>query len=120
MMIRNRFAGLRSLRIVSWTAVAIGWVMAVIARLAIAAPQAAAPEPMTPEPPRQTVFVPASAATSATVPGMPESGLVVIRHTPDPLPVPEPVIRRVVVVVERTVPAPAATPAPPPARSSGS
>ncbi|HSG80374.1 MAG TPA: hypothetical protein VLD62_12385 [Acidimicrobiia bacterium] len=117
-MIRNRFAGLRSLRIVSWTAVAIGWVMAVIARLAIAAPQAAAPEPMTPEPPRQTVFVPASAATSATVPVMPGSGLVVIRHTPDPLPVPEPVIRRV--VVERTVPAPAATPAPPPARSSGS
>ena len=112
-MFRQRFKGLRSLRIVSWTAVAVGWVTAVIARTAIAGPEVAAVIPVPPEPAPQTVIVPA--ASAAPTPTLPERGLVVIRHTPDPLPAPEPVIRRV--VVHQTVPAPAA---PAPARSSGS
>ena len=112
-MFRQRFKGLRSLRIVSWTAVAVGWVTAVIARVVIVGPQAPAVESMPPEPSPQTVFVPASSVSST--PAMPERGLVVIRHTPEPLPTPDPVIRTV--VVQQTVPAPAD---PEPARSSGS
>lgn len=112
-MIRQRFKGLRSLRIVSWTAIAVGWVTAVVARVAIAGPQAPVVEPAPPEPSPRTVFVPAASVSST--PAMPERGLVVIRHTPEALPVPEPVVRTV--VVQQTVPAPAD---PAPARSSGS
>ncbi|MDX1691626.1 MAG: hypothetical protein R3290_11450 [Acidimicrobiia bacterium] len=110
-MIRQRFGGVRSLRILSWTAVAVGWVTAVIARLAVAGTQAPAPDVPVPDPPAQTVFVPSSG--TASTPALPERGLVVIRHTPDRRPDPDPVVRRV--VVETTVPAPSA-----PAQSSGS
>ena len=117
-MFRQRFKGLRSVRIVSWTAVAIGWVTAVIARVAIAGPQAPLADPTPPQLAPQTVFVPAT--QTATTPTLPDRGLVVIRHTPtaQPAPVaPTPVVRRV--VIQQTAPAPAVT-QPAPARSSGS
>lgn len=96
---RDRFPRDRRLRIAAWTAMAIAWSTAVIARTlgapapvseaATAAPPEAIPTPMT------TGTVGAPTTTGAPVPTLPEDGLVVLRYTPIDKPTAE--IRRVVV-----------------------
>ncbi len=94
-MIRKRFPKDRRRRIAAWTAVAIAWSTAIVART-VGAPAAAvqpnAPEAITP-PPSPGTTIPTT--TLAPVPDMPQDGLVVLRYTPAPQPAPE--VRRVIV-----------------------
>jgi hypothetical protein len=97
-VIRKRFSGLRSLRIVAWTAILIGWMTAAVARVANNAAQAAPTEapPVKPSVTTTTVLEP--------IPAMPEQGLVVLRQSDLPPP-PEPTVRRVVVRSSGSAPA---------------
>ena len=95
----TRLPGIRVARIGVWTALATAWTAAGIAAVATPPPQnVQADRPSGAE----TVVAP----TAATIPAMPEGGLVVVRHTPaDSTAQPEPVVVRRV-VVEQPPPAP--------------
>ncbi len=114
-MIRKRFPQQRRRRIAVWTAVAVTWATAIVAR-ALGAPSAqpvdmiAVPEPPGPAP-RAPVVPPSE------MPVLPEDGLVILRFTPAPQA--EPDVRRVVVTQSAPATSPAA-PAPTTKRSGGS
>ena len=94
-MIRKRFPRARRMRIIAWTAVAIAWATAIVARTlgvgAADATEAASPSIAPPA----AVTSPSVGESSVPVPNLPEDGLVVLRYTPGPKPEPE--VRRVVV-----------------------
>jgi hypothetical protein len=90
-MIRKRFPGVRIARILGWTAVVTAW--ATVGIRVAATEDAPPPSPV--EPPAE-----ARQQTEASLPAMPEGGLVVIRYTPDPEPEPRVVTR---VVTQRVV-----------------
>ncbi len=98
-----RFAG-----IVAWTAVATGWVAALITRVAPPVPQAA----QIAVPSGSTVGV-VDAVPAAAVPVLPDGGLVIIRSVPR---VAEPGVETRIVVQQPSV----VEPAPPRVVSSGS
>ena len=102
-MIRRRFPGSRIARILGWTAVVTAWATVGIRVAATGESAGAPPEPETP------VQV-QTRATQATIPTMPEGGLVVIRYTPAP-PAPAQVVTRVVEqrVVVQQAPRPASS-----------
>jgi hypothetical protein len=102
-VIRQRFPGSRIARILGWTAVVTAWVTVGIRVTATGEPAEAPPEP---ESPAQVRTV----ATQATLPAMPDGGLVVIRYTPAPPPPPQ-VVTRVVEqrVVVQQAPKPASS-----------
>jgi hypothetical protein len=104
-MIRKRFPGHRVARIFGWTAIATAWA-AVGIKVAATGPVVEAPAP--PAAPAETQTV----ATQATLPVMPDGGLVVIRYTPAPASPPAPaVVTRVVQqrVVVQQAPKPASS-----------
>lgn len=102
-MILERFPALRSFKLIAWVALAVGWVTAIFARVAMAPA-----EPLTVPEPSPTVVM-TEAEVMAGVPALPANGLVVIRHTPAERPVvtAEPIVRTV--TVTRVVQAPPAT-----------
>lgn len=91
-MIRKRFPGSRVARILGWTALATAW--ATVGIKAVAA-ETQVDVPPAPEAPAEVQTI----RTEATVPAMPDGGLVVIRYTPAPEPAPRVVTR----VVEQRV-----------------
>ena len=104
-MIRKRFPGSRIARIRGWTAIATAWATVGI--------QVAATGDQADPPPAPETPVEAQTATpQASIPAMPEGGLVVIRYTPSPVPEPTVVTR---IVEQRVVVQQASKPA-----SSGS
>jgi hypothetical protein len=102
-MIRKRFPGFRIARILGWTAVVTAW--ATVGIRVVATETATPPLPTPAEPPAE-----AHVQTEASVPSMPESGLVVIRYTPAPDPESR-VVTRVVTqrVVAQSAPQPASS-----------
>lgn len=77
-MSTRRITPLRALGIVGWTAIATGWVAGAVARTALPAPDPAA-EAEAPHAGAAEVAVAPRAG-----PDLPDGGLIVIRHTPQP------------------------------------
>ncbi len=114
---RKRFPKARRRRITAWTAFAVTWATAIVAR-SIGGPAgvAGAETATIPSPEPEQAVVPATTTPPATLPELPADGLVVVRYTPVERPQPE--VRRVVVATP--APSPPAAPAPTTQRSSGS
>jgi len=91
-VIRKRFPGSRIARILGWTAIATAWATVGIQVAATGGQAEPLQETDTPVDARTTT-------TRASIPAMPEGGLVVIRYTPAPPPEPRVVTR----VIERRV-----------------
>ena len=102
-MIRKRFPGSRIARILGWTAIATAWVTVGI-QVAATGNQA------DPAPALETPVEAQTTTTQASIPAMPEGGLVVIRYTPAPVPEPT-VVTRIVEqrVVVQQAPKPASS-----------
>ncbi|NQV06091.1 hypothetical protein HQ535_06050 [bacterium] len=102
-MILDRFPALRSFKLIAWVALAVGWVTAIFARVAMAPAEL----PVVPEQAPTVVMTEADAIPG--IPALPANGLVVIRHTPAERPTvtAEPIVRTV--TVTRVVQAPPAT-----------
>lgn len=115
-MIRKRFPKERRWRVVAWTGLAVAWGTTLIART-VGAPAAEPAEPVavSPPPPPTTS---APAQVTASVPEMPDDGLVILRFTPGPEP--EPVVERIVVSRPAVSSGTATAPAPTTKQSSGS
>lgn len=94
-MIRKRFPKERLRRIAAWTAMALAWGTAIVARTVGSPAAVAAPEVADSDNPVALTTVAVTTTTMAPVPEMPADGLVVLRFTPAQRP--EPVVRRVVV-----------------------
>lgn len=105
----SRIAGISA-----WTAAAVVWGTAVVSSSVATEAASAQPEEPQPAPPVET---PVIDEILAPVPTMPDSGLVIIRYTPVPVPEAQVVVERRVVQVSG--PAPAASKSPP-VKSSGS
>lgn len=114
-MSARRLSVARVAGVAAWTAASVSWGTAAVAIAAKPAEATAAGDPL--------VFaLPEVTTTTAAVPDMPESGLVVLRYTPVARPEPQVVIRE----VRTAAPSTSGTPAPAPAapktktQSSGS
>ena len=105
----SRIAGISA-----WTAAAVVWGTAAVSASAATEAANAQPEEPQPTPPVETAVI---NEILAPVPTMPNSGLVIIRYTPVPVPEPQVIVERRVVQVAG--PSPGAS-KPPPAKSSGS
>lgn len=116
-MIRKRFPKERLRRIAAWTAMALAWGTAVVART-VGAPAAATPEVADVAAPAAPTATAVPTTTLAPVPDMPEDGLVVLRFTPAERPEPE--VRRIVVSQPAAGGGGAASPPPTTKASSGS
>ncbi len=124
-MVNRRLPPARVTGIAAWTAATVTWGTAAVALVAAPSPStdaAAAEVPLEPTAVENTIVT----TTIATVPTMPESGLVVLRYTPIDKPKAPVVVRRVEVAAPSTgeTPAPASSPVPAKAptktKSSGS
>ena len=97
----NRLPAIRIANIGVWTVLATGWTAAGIALFS--SPPAGATQ-SDPPPGSETV----TSSSAATIPAMPEGGLVVVRHRgAEPSAQPEAVVVRRVVVEQAPAPAPA-------------
>ncbi|GBD86036.1 hypothetical protein BMS3Abin02_02458 [bacterium BMS3Abin02] len=90
-MIRKRFFPLRGIKIVAWTFAGVAWVTAILAgRVAATPPQPTGTQPI-------AVEQSAPSSLVATVPSVPQSGLVIVRVGPAEItPPPTRIVRRVV------------------------
>jgi hypothetical protein len=84
----SRLSPARIVGIAAWTAASVMWGAAAVA-FASKPPEAAA------EPPPLILALPETTTTTASVPTMPESGLVVLRYTPVARPEAEVIVREV-------------------------
>lgn len=110
--------------IVAWTAASVTWGTAIVATANVA------PEPVItadgPDPEPVVIVEPEVQEIRASVPTMPESGLVVLRYTPSEKPEAKVVVQRVVVSSPSSgggsapASAPGKAPAPAKVKSSGS
>ena len=90
-VIRKRFFPLRGIKIVAWTFAGVAWVTAILAgRVAATPPQPTGTQPI-------AVEQSAPSSLVATVPSVPQSGLVIVRVGPAEItPPPTRIVRRVV------------------------
>jgi hypothetical protein len=108
----SRIAGISA-----WTAAAVVWGTAAVTSSAAAEATTAQADESAPAPP---VEAPVVNEIMAPVPALPNSGLVIIRYTPVPVPEPQVIVQRRLVQASGPSSSTPSAAKPPPAKSSGS